>query len=94
MDALKIAVIGGGSTYTPELVEGFIRYYGELPVEQISLMDISTDRLKVVGDLVQRMLGDLPVKLVRTTDRQEALTGGALRRLTDANRWAGGACPG
>jgi 6-phospho-beta-glucosidase len=75
MDALKIAVIGGGSTYTPELIEGFIRSYGELPVEQISLMDISTDRLKVVGDLVQRMLGDLPVKLVRTTDRQEALMG-------------------
>jgi 6-phospho-beta-glucosidase len=74
MDALKVAVMGGGSTYTPELIEGFIRYYAELPVEQIRLMDISTDRLKVVGDLVQRMLGDLPIKLVRTTDRREAIT--------------------
>jgi 6-phospho-beta-glucosidase len=75
MEALKIAVIGGGSTYTPELIEGFIRYYDELPVTQITLMDISTERLKIVGDLVQRMLGDLPVKLVRTTNREEAITG-------------------
>lgn len=75
MEALNIAVLGGGSTYTPELIEGFIRYYDELPVAQITLMDISTERLKVVGDLVQRMLGDLPVKLVRTTNRQEAITG-------------------
>lgn len=75
MNALKITVIGGGSTYTPELIEGFIRYYDELPVAQITLMDISEDRLKVVGDLVQRMLGDLPVKLARTTDRREAITG-------------------
>jgi len=75
MDALKIAVIGGGSTYTPELIEGFIRYYDELPVSEIRLMDISTERLEVVGGLVQRMLGDLPVKLVRTTDQREAIEG-------------------
>ena len=75
MKALNIAVIGGGSTYTPELIEGFVGYYDELPVERIALMDISEERLKIVGDLVQRMLGDLPVKLVRTTDRREAIEG-------------------
>lgn len=75
MQPLKIAVIGGGSTYTPELVEGFIRYFDELPIEQITLMDISTERLRIVGDLVQRMLTNLPIKLVRTTDRIEAITG-------------------
>jgi 6-phospho-beta-glucosidase len=75
MQPLKIAVIGGGSTYSPELIEGFIRHYDELPIESICLMDISMDRLKVVGDLVQRMLGDLPIKLIRTTDRREAITG-------------------
>ena len=75
MDGLKIAVIGGGSTYTPELIEGFIRYFDEVPVAQISLMDISTDRLKIVGDLVARMLGKLPIELVRTTNRQDAITG-------------------
>lgn len=75
MNALKIAVIGGGSTYTPELIEGFVRYFDELPVERIALMDISTERLKIVGDLVQRMLGDLPITLIRTTDRREAIEG-------------------
>ena len=75
MDGLKIAVIGGGSTYTPELIEGFIRYFDEVSVAQISLMDISTDRLKIVGDLVARMLGKLPIELVRTTNRQDAITG-------------------
>lgn len=72
---LRVAVIGGGSTYTPELVEGFIRYFDDLPIAQIALMDISEERLKIVGDLVQRMLGNLPVKLVRTTNRIEAITG-------------------
>lgn len=74
MNPLKIAVIGGGSTYTPELIEGFIRYYDELPVKQITLMDISEERLRIVGDLVKRMLGKLPITLVRTTDRREAIT--------------------
>ncbi len=74
MQPLKIAVIGGGSTYTPELIEGFIRYYDELPIERITLMDISEDRLQIVGDLVKRMLGDLPVALIRTTNRIEAIT--------------------
>ncbi len=75
MQPLNIAVIGGGSTYTPELVEGFIRYFSELPIGRISLMDISEERLQIVGDLVQRMLGSLPVMLIRTTDRREAIEG-------------------
>jgi 6-phospho-beta-glucosidase len=75
MQPLNIAAIGGGSTYTPELVEGFIRSFSELPIRRISLMDISEERLQIVGDLVQRMLGSLPVTLVRTTDRREAIEG-------------------
>jgi 6-phospho-beta-glucosidase len=75
MQPLNIAVIGGGSTYTPELVEGFIRYFSELPIGRISLMDISEERLQIIGDLVQRMLGNLPVTLVRTTDRRQAIEG-------------------
>ena len=73
MKPLSIAVIGGGSTYTPELIDGFVRYASELEIERVTLMDISEERLKIVGDLVQRMLGDLPVRLVRTTDRREAI---------------------
>lgn len=75
MQPLKIAVIGGGSTYTPELVEGFIRYFDELPIAQINLMDISEERLLIVGDLVRRMVGDLPITVLRTTDRIEAISG-------------------
>ncbi len=74
-NAIKVTVIGGGSTYTPELIEGFIRYYDELPVREICLMDISTERLEIVGGLVERMLDPLPVKVVCTTNRQEAITG-------------------
>jgi len=37
---LKIAVVGGGSTYTPELVEGFITRQDRLPVDELALLDI------------------------------------------------------
>lgn len=37
---LKIVTIGGGSSYTPELMEGFIKRYQELPIEEIHLVDI------------------------------------------------------
>ena len=56
MSGLKICVIGGGSTYTPELIEGFIERKDELPVTTIALMDIDEDRLRVVGKLAGRML--------------------------------------
>jgi len=74
---LKICVIGGGSTYTPELIEGFIEKRDELPVTTIALMDIDEDRLRVVGGLTERMLraagSDIELKL--TTRRKEALAG-------------------
>ncbi len=75
MAALKVAVLGGGSTYTPELVEGFIRYHHELPIRQIVLMDISEERLRIIGDLSRRMIGDCGIDLVTTTDRVEAIRG-------------------
>lgn len=75
MRPLKITVIGGGSTYTPELIEGFVRHFDELPVEKIALMDISNERLKIVGDLAQRMVSHLPIELVRTSNREEAIRG-------------------
>ena len=39
-DGIKIVTIGGGSSYTPELMEGFIKRYSELPVKEIWLVDI------------------------------------------------------
>jgi 6-phospho-beta-glucosidase len=48
---VKIAVVGGGSTYTPELVEGFGARAGALPVDELVLYDIDAGRLRVVGGL-------------------------------------------
>ncbi|MBO0870926.1 MAG: 6-phospho-beta-glucosidase, partial [Micromonosporaceae bacterium] len=53
---MKITVVGGGSTYTPELIEGFARRSGILAVDELVLQDISPDRLEVVGGLARRIL--------------------------------------
>jgi 6-phospho-beta-glucosidase len=75
MKPLKITVVGGGSTYTPELIDGFIRYCDELPVASIVLQDISTERLEIVGGLARRMMQQTGIPLTTTTDRGEALAG-------------------
>ena len=46
---VKVAVVGGGSTYTPELVEGFVTRVDRLPVDELVLLDIDRERLDVVG---------------------------------------------
>jgi len=74
---LKMCVIGGGSTYTPELIEGFIERGDELPVATIALMDIDENRLRVVGGLAERMLrtAGADIELQLTIRRREALEG-------------------
>jgi len=76
---LKIAVIGGGSSYTPELIEGFIGNYATLPVAEIVLVDIPEGRhkLDIVGQLAERMIAasGLPIRLRMTLDRRSALEG-------------------
>jgi 6-phospho-beta-glucosidase len=75
--SLKIAVIGGGSSYTPELIEGFIKHYNELPVKDLYLVDIpeGEEKLSIVGALAQRMLdkANIPITLHLTTNRREAI---------------------
>ena len=44
MKPIKIVTIGGGSSYTPELVEGFIKRYNTLPVKELCLVDIEEGR--------------------------------------------------
>ena len=74
---LKIATIGGGSSYTPELMEGFIKRYEELPIKEIWLVDVEAGREKqeIVGAMDQRMWDASPyeVKVYTTLDREEAL---------------------
>jgi 6-phospho-beta-glucosidase len=74
---LKIAVVGGASTYTPELVQGFATREDRLPVEELVLLDPDRERLEVVGGLAGRMLGRAGWggRLVLTGRREEALDG-------------------
>ena len=73
----KIAVVGGGSTYTPELVDGLSRRDDRLPVDELVLLDIEPERLEVVGGLARRMLtrAEWPGTLVTTLDRDAAIDG-------------------
>jgi 6-phospho-beta-glucosidase len=74
---VKIAVVGGGSTYTPELVEGFASRTGRLPVDELALLDIDSDRLQTVGGLARRILAKrgFAGTLTLTEDRDRALEG-------------------
>jgi 6-phospho-beta-glucosidase len=74
---VKVAVVGAGSTYTPELVDGFARRQDELTVDELALHDIDRERLEVVGGLAARILanGGWPGRLGRTTDPDAALDG-------------------
>ena len=73
----KVTVVGAGSTYTPELVEGFARRSERLPVDELVLLDIDRERLDIVGGLAKRMLDRLgwPGRLTLTTDRDAAIDG-------------------
>ncbi len=74
---IKIVTIGGGSSYTPELVEGFIKRHAHLPVRELWLVDIEAGRekLEIVGNLAQRMVekAGLEMEVHLTTNREEAL---------------------
>lgn len=74
---IKIVTIGGGSSYTPELVEGFIKRYDSLPVRELWLVDIpeGEEKLNIVGNLAKRMVkkAGVPIEIHLTLDRREAL---------------------
>jgi 6-phospho-beta-glucosidase len=76
---LKVAVIGGGSSYTPELVEGFIKRTGELPVGELYLVDIEEGKhkLDIIYELTQRMItkAGLDTRVYKTLNRREAIAG-------------------
>ena len=79
MKKLKIATIGGGSSYTPELIEGFIQRYEFLPVDELWLVDIEEgkEKLEIVTELAKRMVkrAGVPMKVYGTLNRKEALEG-------------------
>lgn len=76
-EGLKIVTIGGGSSYTPELIEGYILRQEQLPISEIVLVDIEEGRekLEIVGAMAKRMVkaAGLDWKVTLTYDRFEAL---------------------
>src|SRR5918999_3875823 len=74
---LKVSVIGGGSTYTPELIEGFAARRNRLPIDELVLHDIDPVRRQVVGGLARRMLDHVgwTGRLTDTDDASAAVDG-------------------
>jgi 6-phospho-beta-glucosidase len=74
---VKVAVIGAGSTYTPELVQGFVTRGDRLPIDDLTLLDIDAERLGIVGGLAERMTrrAGWRGRVALTGDRDEALEG-------------------
>ncbi|AWW39538.1 6-phospho-beta-glucosidase [Streptomyces cadmiisoli] len=74
---MKLTVVGGGSTYTPELVDGFARLRDTLPVEELVLVDPATDRLDLVGGLARRIFARQghDGKVVTTSDLDAGVEG-------------------
>jgi 6-phospho-beta-glucosidase len=74
---MKIAVVGGGSTYTPELVDGLGRMRDVLPVEELVLVDPDQERLELVGAFGRRILARMghPATLTTSTELAPALDG-------------------
>ncbi len=72
---MKIAVIGGGSTYTPELVNGFLARTKQFPLDELWLMDIDAARLEIVGGFAQRMVAakGAPFKVILSTNQRESI---------------------
>ncbi|MDQ3871731.1 MAG: 6-phospho-beta-glucosidase [Chloroflexota bacterium] len=73
----KVAVVGGGSTYTPELIEGIADRASRLPVDELVLLDIDAERLEIVGGLARRMLERMGWggRLLTTQAREAAVEG-------------------
>ncbi|HML36360.1 MAG TPA: 6-phospho-beta-glucosidase [Bacillota bacterium] len=76
---LKVAVIGGGSSYTPELIEGILNRKDELPIAEIWLVDVEEGRQKldIIAALSRRMAArsKADVKVFATLNRREAISG-------------------
>lgn len=74
---MKLTLIGAGSSYTPELINGLIAHFDVLPFREVCLHDIDGARLATLTGLTERMIArsGLPVTVTSTTDRRAALEG-------------------
>ena len=74
---MKIAIVGGGSTYSPEVIDGFISRAKQIGLERVTLMDVDPQRLEVVGSFAKRMVehASAPFEVDTTRDRKAAIDG-------------------
>ena len=76
---MKLVVVGGGSSYTPELIEGVIQHHEPLPITEVVLVDIAEgeEKLRINVEFSKRMVqkAKLPISMQGTLDRREALAG-------------------
>ncbi|WP_329101990.1 6-phospho-beta-glucosidase [Streptomyces sp. NBC_01439] len=74
---MKLAVVGGGSTYTPELVDGFARLRDTLPVSELVLIDPAAERLELIGGLARRIFARQghPGRITTTSDLDAGISG-------------------
>lgn len=79
LQSIKLVIIGGGSSYTPEIIEGIILRHDSFPVSEIVLVDIEAgqEKLEIIGNLSQRMIkkANKSIALSWTLNRSEALQG-------------------
>lgn len=75
MRKLKVAVIGAGSTYTPELVDGFLKRLGTLDVAEFHMMDIDSRKNAIVSAFARRMTAKHGIPVIETNDLESAITG-------------------
>ena len=74
---IRLAIIGAGSTYCPELMQGLIRRKDILPLDELRLSDIDSSRLNIVGEFCERVLleNGISPRITRTSDLSLALDG-------------------
>lgn len=74
---MLLTIVGGGSTYTPELVDGFARLRDVLPLEELRLVDPDSRRLGLVAGMARRMLARAghPARVVATSDLSAGVDG-------------------
>ncbi|WP_405440545.1 6-phospho-beta-glucosidase [Streptomyces avidinii] len=74
---MKLAVVGGGSTYTPELIDGFARLRDTLPVSELVLIDPAAERLELIGGLARRIFARQghPGRITTTSDLDAGIAG-------------------
>jgi len=74
---MKLTVVGGGSTYTPELIDGFARLSDTLPIEELVLVDPAAERLELVGGLARRIFAKQghSGRIVTTSDLEAGADG-------------------